>query len=1194
MSEEQGKKSETALREEKILEFWKEHEIFERSLEKKSPKGEFVFYDGPPFATGLPHYGHILPGTIKDAIPRYKTMQGYRVRRQWGWDCHGLPIENLIEQELELKTKKEIEEYGIGKFNEKARDSVLRYADDWRKIIPRTGRWVDMKNDYRTMDSSYTESVWWIFKTLYEKELVYEGFKSMHLCPRCETTLSNFEVNQGYKDITDISVTAKFALKDDPGTYFLAWTTTPWTLPGNVALAVGEAIDYVKISITNKETGKTEQFILSKAQLKNIEYEHKIISEHKGSEFVGKSYIPLFDYYTKEELFGRNSNNWKIYSGSFVSTEEGTGIVHVAPAFGDEDMQLGKEHALSLVQHVGTDGKFNKEVVDFSGMKVKPKENPQQADIEIIKHLAHKDLLFSKKKISHTYPHCWRCDTPLLNYAANSWFVNVTKMKEGLLKANKKVSWTPHDMRDGRFGKGLESAPDWAISRSRYWGAPIPVWKNENTSELKIIGSTEDLKKFTRRSGNKYFSMRHGEAECNVKGILNSDMSVKNPLTKKGKEGVRKSAQTLKDKHIDLIIHSPLERTSETAELVSRELGLSNENVIADERLREVMFGEFEGKTVGEYHSFFEYSLERLNKPPEGGESWKDVKRRMGASLYDIERNHKNKNILIISHESPLHMLYASVEGLTEKECEKYVCGEGYQEIKTGEVNEISFVPLPHNDNFELDLHRPYIDNLELVDEDGAELKRINEVFDCWFESGSMPYGQFHHPFENQSMFNPKRGKGFPADFIAESLDQTRGWFYSLLVLSVGLFKKSPYKNVVVSGLIMGEDGQKMSKRLRNYPELTYVLDLYGADALRYYLLASPLTKAENMNFLEKGLKEVHNKVVGRLRNVCAFYELYAGKPLPVIHSQLPITNSNVLDRWIIVRLDELIEKVSLGLEHYELDRATRPIASFIDDLSTWYIRRSRERFKSTNETLRNQAIETTRHVLSVLARVIAPTMPFVAEEIFEKVRSVDDPVSVHLCEWPEVKTKIPVWPNPMALVHRLFGTHKEIGALSQMQKVRDIVSLALEARTEAGIRVRQPLLELKIRDNVAKIHKNQDLIELIKDEVNVKKVIFSRDINDEVFLDTTVTPLLKREGQLRELVRTIQDLRKEEGLEPAQKISLILKTGDLGKSLVQEFENEIKKGTSSEQIELVDSLEGESIAVDDIAFIVKIKTRAS
>lgn len=471
-------KSETAKKEEEILAFWNKNTIFEKSLVKKSPKGDFVFYDGPPFATGLPHYGHILPGTIKDIIPRYKTMQGYHVRRRWGWDCHGLPVENLVEEELGLKTKKDIERFGIAKFNEAARKVVLRYTDDWRRIIPRTGRWIDMENDYRTLDSAYTESIWWVFKTLYDKGLIYKGFKAMHICPRCETTLSNFEVSQGYKTVTDVAVTVKFELKGEPETFLLAWTTTPWTLPGNVALAINRDFIYCKVKTKNekdKNTGRNvkddEYFILAKERIGDILGDgHEVVGEFKGSELVGKLYKPPFDYYINDKNLEHRENAWKIYAGDFVTANEGTGIVHIAPAFGEDDMELGKTYNLPFIQHVAMDGTFKSEVRDFRGLQVKPKEDAQRTDVEIIKYLAHHNLLFAKEKVSHAYPHCWRCETPLLNYAASSWFVRVTKFKNALVEANKTIRWVPEDIRDGRFGKWLSGAHDWAISRLRIPG----------------------------------------------------------------------------------------------------------------------------------------------------------------------------------------------------------------------------------------------------------------------------------------------------------------------------------------------------------------------------------------------------------------------------------------------------------------------------------------------------------------------------------------------------------------------------------------------------------------------------------------------------------------------------------------------------------------------------------------------------
>lgn len=1159
-TEDTQEKSDIAEREETILAFWDTQNIFKKTEEKKASRGEYVFYDGPPFATGLPHHGHILAGTIKDTIPRYQTMRGYSVKRRWGWDCHGLPLENQIEEELGLKTKKDIEDIGVGVFNEAARNAVLRYADDWRRIIPRLGRFIDMDNDYKTMDTSYTESVWWVFKTLYDKGLIYKGFKSMHLCPRCGTTLSNFEVNQGYKDIKDFSVTVKFELEDTPNTFVLAWTTTPWTLPGNTAVAVNKDLEYVTIEQRNEETGSSTHLILAKDRLKDVlkDSEYSIVDTYKGEQLLGKKYKPLFDYFVSKPVEGRE-NGWKIYHAPYVSTEDGTGIVHLAPAFGEEDLLLAQQEHIPIIHHVDEGGMFIDAVTDFAGMTVKPRGDHTTTDIEIIKSLAHKGVLFSKEKIEHSYPHCWRCDTPLLNYASSSWFVKVTDFKDKLVSENKRIGWVPKEVGENRFGNWLENARDWSISRSRYWGAPLPVWQNPQDDSIVTISSVEELKIYAKKSGNTFLIMRHGEALYNTKNTLNADSSVNNPLTDNGKETIRSAALKLRGKNIDLIVHSPLVRTRETAELLVESLGVSKDILKEDTRLREIAFGEFEGGSVDAYHGFFKKAEDRMTIKPEGGESWSEVKSRITELLYELENEHTGKTILIISHNGPLQMIQAGARGLDISSCGESMADNRF-DLPTGEYRELSFTPLPHNKDYVLDLHRPYIDNVELIDGDGNKLERVPDVFDCWFESGSMPYGQQHYPFENTDVFEPKQGwfsksRGYPADFIAEGMDQTRGWFYSLLVLGVGLFGRAPYEHVIVNGLVLAEDGQKMSKRLKNYPDPVDIINTYGADALRYYLLSSPIVRGEDLNFSERGVDEVVKKLLGRLSNVLSFYKLYEGKQRDSEYKE----SLNILDRWIVARMHELVKEVTDSMELYELDKATRPISIFIDDLSTWYIRRSRDRFKSEDMEDREHALRTTRVVLKELSKIIAPFMPFYAETLYLGVKGVSDPESVHLCDWP--------------LVERI-----DEKVLKDMQHTREVVSLGLEARASAGIKVRQPLSNVAVVDY--DFGEKEQYIELIRDELNVKEVCFSSK-EGTVELDTNLTEELKQEGLVRDVVRQIQQFRKNSNLLPQDSITLIIETDTELEGIIRQNQEEIKHTAFLKGIDF-ESVSGEEILIGE------------
>lgn len=926
-------------KEKEILEFWERERVFERSVSERPADKPYVFYDGPPFATGLPHYGHLPSQFLKDAVPRYWTMKGFRVNRVWGWDCHGLPIENIIEEKLQLKSKKDIELYGIGKFNEQCRDTVLTYAHEWKKSIGRIGRWVDMDNAYKTMDTNFMESVWWVFSEIWKKGLIYEGKKAMHVCPRCSTPLSNFEVTQGYKEVTDLSVTAQFKLTNAqeklglPGAVsLLAWTTTPWTLPGNVLLAVGPQIKYILLQ--HKQSG--DQVIIALDRW--AAYSEKISKDEyvqvdgafKGSDLIGLTYEPLFPY------FKNTANAFRVVAADFVTTEDGTGVVHIAPAFGEDDYQVGSREDVGFVQHVGMDGRFVDEVIDFAQQDVKPKENPAKTDIEIIKWLAHNGKLFFKEKYTHSYPHCWRCDTPLLNYATTSWFVSVTKIKEALISANQKTAWVPEHMRDGRFGHWLENARDWAISRDRFWGAPLPVWKNEK-GDVAVIGSREEL-------------------------------------------------EQLSGKKID-------------------------------------------------------------------------------------------------------------------------------------------------------DLHKHIIDDITF-EKDGLIYTRVPQVLDCWFESGSMPYGQMHYPFENKEAFEA----GFPAQFIAEGQDQTRGWFYTLHVLATALTggehpsipavqATSAFRHVVVNGIVLAQDGKKMSKRLKNYPDLMTVIEAYGADAVRYYILSSAVVQAENLNFSEEGVRELYNKYINTLWNVLLFYQ-QSRSSIPNELAE-PSNKRTVLDRWILSRLARLHASVTDNMDAYRIADATRPILDFISDLSQWYVRRSRERLKGEDVADREACLRVLETVLKKLSLLIAPFTPFSAEMIHAGLPpSERKEVSVHLEMWPESATG---------------DIDPELE--DQMDGARLIVEMGHSLRAEAKIKVRQPLATLFVSAPLS-----DEIASLIADEVNVKKVTHAPIPADcsskenrgvRVGLDVALTPELKQEGLLRELVRQINAQRKAEGLTARDRIDLVYQTVD-------------------------------------------------
>ncbi len=870
-----------AENEKNILDFWNKEQIFKKSLEKEAPRGEFSFYDGPPFATGLPHYGHIVASSIKDMIPRYMTMRGYRVERRWGWDCHGLPVENLIEKELGFKTKKDIEDFGVDKFNETCRASVFRFTDEWKAFIPKVGRWVDMENDYRTMNPEFMQSTWWVFKTLWDKGLIYEGHKAMHVCPRCETTLANFEVTQGYKDISDLSATVKFELVDEPNTFMLAWTTTPWTLPGNVALAVGKDIEYSKVSFEGAN------YFVATSRLEAVfkDKEYQVVSKCNGIDLLHRSYKPVFDYFVNDESIKNRENGWKIYAGDFVTTEDGTGIVHIAPAFGADDAEVGKKYNLPYLNPVGEDGCYTEG--PWKGMYI------FDADKEVIKWLKENDKLFKKQKMVHNYPHCWRCHTPLLYYSKPSYYLEITKIKDKIVEANKTVNWFPSYVGEKRFGNWLEELKDWALSRQRYWGTPLPLWICD-CGHQEMIGSREEL---------------------------------------------------------------------------------------------------------------------------------------------------------------------------AEKAIEKV-------DPKT------------------IDLHRPFVDDIHLTcPKCGGKMTRTTDVIDCWFDSGAMPFSQYHYPFENKELWENQ----FPADFICEGIDQTRGWFYSLMVISVFVTGKSPYKNVLVNDLLLDKDGKKMSKSKGNIVEPFTTMKTYGADGVRWYLpYVSPVWTP--LKFDVEGIKDINSKFFNTLKNTYTFFEMYANtdevdpRTFDVDYKDL-----EDIDKWLLSKYNNLVKDVTEVMDVYDVNKAVHLIQYFVcEELSNWYIRRNRRRFWGSKLDKSKKAVyKTTYDVLVGLCKLIAPISPFISDEIYMNLTGEE---SVHLADFPVCNKK-------------LINAKLE----EKMDLIIELISTARNIREEAKIKVRQPISEVIFEDKYKSTIKEFE--SLICEELNAKSVIWAKDMSE--YLTIGYKPNFKEVGKM-------------------------------------------------------------------------------
>ncbi len=1001
--------------EHKHIEFWKHKNIFERSVEQRKGKPKFVFFDGPPFANGLPHYGHIMALSLKDAVTRFWTMKGLYVPRVNGWDCHGLPVEYEIEKELELSGRKDIEALGVEKFNSKCRESVFRYTAQWNELFERLARWVDTEHGYATLDANYMESIWWVFKQIWDKGMMYQGFKAMQICPRCVTPLSNFEVSQGYKDVTDLSVTAMFELVDEPGAYFLAWTTTPWSVPSTMGLAVKTDIDYVKVKT---ERGK---FIFAKKRLEwifgNTGLEYEILEEFKGDKIVGKKYKHVFDYFEEYPEVKASEKAYHTMATDYVSDEDGTGIVTINGAFGEIDMEAAMANKLPLILNIRMDGHFDESNGPFSGKYAKTQ------DQNIAEDMASRGVLFKKENFRHSYPHCWRCDTALLNYATKAWFIRVTNIKEQLQKNNKKIHWQPEHIQEGRFGKWLENVRDWNISRNRFWGTPLPIWECTNCGTQDCIGSTEELK---TRSGGK-LPMRDGE----------------------------------------------------------------------------------------------------------------------------------------------------------------------------------------------LDLHKPYIDKITLTcSKCSSEMRRIPEVLDCWFESGAMPYAQLHYPFENKEEFE----KNFPANFIAEGLDQTRGWFYTLHVLSTILFDEPAFKNVIVNGILLAADGEKLSKRKKNYPDPKLLFEEKGVDTTRMFLYTSTAPLAEDVRFSEQHVDDLVKKFTLTLWNTYSFFVTYAN--IDQFEPQSgPFEPKHKLDQWILSYLNTLTEEVTENMESYNLTKATRPMVEFVDHLSNWYVRRSRRRFwKSENDADKWEAYQTLHTVLVQFSKLLAPFMPFLSDEIY---RNLTNEESVHLADWPVVNKK-------------LINTDLN----EEVELARRIVNLGHAIRGKKKVRVRQPLAKVivglphSVDPKVVLLQKDVILEELNVKELellndagelaefvalpnakllgpkygkDVQKIIQEAkagnfkvldnkqvevagftlepeevelaykgkegvDIESEegivVSLDLTVSEELYREGLMREVVRAVQDMRKEAGYEVSDHINLLVQAeGELEKA-VTEYADDIKEETLANELQ--------------------------
>ncbi len=1162
------KKHKFAVNEERILEFWKERDIFKKTLEKKSPKGEFIFYEGPPTANARPAIHHMEARAFKDAILRYKTMRGFHVRRKGGWDTHGLPVEIEVEKSHNFKSKREIETYGVAKFNQECRENVWKYIDEWEKFTDRMGYWVDQKNPYKTYQNSYIESVWWIVKQISDKGLLYRDYRVVPWCPRCGTALSSHELAQGYEDVKDLAVTVELPVKEKPNTSLLAWTTTPWTLPGNAALSVGEKISYAEVEFGGKKYILAEDLV---SKVFSNKKDWKIISKTLGKNLVGLSYEPLYNFLADALSPGERvklKKAFKVYPADFVTTTDGTGIVHIAPMYGVDDFNLGAKIGLPKHHLVNDSGNFMEYAGFLAGRFVKD----ETTTVEIIKDLAHRGLLFQKEKYGHTYPHCWRCKTPLIYFARHSWYIRMSALRDKLIKENRKISWEPEHIQNGRFGEWLSDVKDWAISRERYWGTPLPVWQSRDGSETLVVDSIETLRRRALNSGNRYFVMRHGGTECNKNEIVSFKRESSDHLTEEGKKQVGKSAKSLRSRKIDIIFSSPFARTMETARRVARILNIPESEIVADGRIKEINPGDFDGRDWNEYHrAMYASGPDWFDSTMPSGESLRDVQKRVGSFLYEIEEKYRSKNILIVTHGGPAWIFHV-VAGLYMPENKKYeipgthIFVNDFRRFNNAEIRELPFSPLPHDRDFSIDLHKPYIDSIVIKSDSGGEMRRVKEVMDVWFDSGAMPFAEDHYPFENKKYVDKI---GFPADFISEAVDQTRGWFYTLHAIGTLLSKGRAFKNVICLGHILDKEGKKMSKSTGNVVNPWEMMDKYGVDALRFWMY-SVNHPGDSKNFDEKTVDEIVKRLFNMLSNVYSFYELYADKNQngKIGAGADAPESENILDRWILSRLAELTRLATLKLDAYKLLEPARATREFTDDLSTWYLRRSRDRFKSDDMDDKTLALRTTRHVLLTVSKLLAPFAPFYAEDLFGKVKSGIHPESVHLSDWP--------------VAEKIDGK-----LLVDMREARRLVTIGLEQRSRADIKVRQPLASAKIKTRKAKLA--AEFLGLIRDELNVKKVSYA-EIQNDIEIDTNITKELREEGIVRDLIRSIQELRKTEGLTVEDRVILLLDSDKKGKELVHAFVHDIKKITLVTAMEYTHLHRMPELAIEEYRFKIGFK----